>query len=155
MNRLIRAPSWRLVQVVPQIDVQFLPCTNVPRTRIWPRYTGSSPRQTIALPCKLSVCVLRLAERDRERVVVDVARFAHDAVQQFCGLAWCRHELDELTVDNLELPCRSVVAQKSSTSSVERLGLHVFVEVGRRDGSNPVVAGLQCLAWAGTCGCAS
>jgi hypothetical protein len=43
----------------------------------------------------------------------------------------------------LKLACSGVVAEKSCTSCVKRLGLHVFVKVGRCNGTDPVVATLE------------
>jgi hypothetical protein len=42
-----------------------------------------------------------------------------------------------------------VGAQDGGRGAVERGGLHVFVEVGRGYGADPVVAGLEVLAGAG------
>jgi hypothetical protein len=155
MNRLIRTPSGRLIQIIPQIDIQLLLATDIPRTRIRPAHARHGPREPVALPRKRAVRVLGLGERHAQAVVVDVPRLADHGVEQFLCGARRRHELYELPVDDLELARGCVVAEEGGARAVQWAGLHVFVEVGRCDGPDPVVPALECGAWAaaGWCAC--
>jgi hypothetical protein len=155
MNRLIRTPRRRLIQIIPQIDIQLLLATHIPRTRIRPRHARHRPREPVALPRKFSVRVLGLRERHAQAVVVDVPRLADHGVEKLCGCAGRGHELHELSVDDLELARRRVVAKKGGAGAVQRAGLQVFVEVGRCDGADPVVPALEsgARAAAGWCAC--
>jgi hypothetical protein len=143
VNRLIRTSCWSLIQIIPQIDIHLLSGTHIPRTRIRPRDTRNSPRQAIALPRKRAVRVLRLGERDAQAVVVDVARLANNGVEQLFGFAGRGDELHELARYDLELAGRGVGAEEGGAGAVERGGLHVFVEVGGGDSTDPVVTFLE------------
>jgi hypothetical protein len=155
MNRLIRTPSGSLIQIIPQIDIQLLLATHIPRTRIRPAHACNRPREPVALPRKFPVRVLCLRERYAQAVVVNVPRLADHGVEKLCGGAGRGHELHELSVDDLELARRRVVAEKRGAGAVQRAGLHVFVEVGRCNGADPVVPTLESGAGAaaGRCAC--
>jgi hypothetical protein len=109
MNRLIRTPRRRLIQVVPQIDVQLLPRANIPRRLIRAVHARNTPLQIVTAKRKRPVRVLRLGKRHAQAVVVDVARLADYAVEQLCRCTGRGYELHELAVDDLELTGCGVV----------------------------------------------
>lgn len=153
MNRLIRTPSRRIIQIIPQIDIQLLSRTDIPRRLIRTTNTRDAPLQIITSKRKRAIRVLRLGKRHREREVVDDACLGDDGIEQFDGRAGGGHELHELAVDDLELAGGCGVAEEGGAGRVERFGLDVFVEVGVGDGTDPVVAGLEGGAGPGTYGC--
>lgn len=112
MNRLIRTACRRLIQIIPQVNIQLLFRTDIPSGAVRPRDAGNTPGQAIALPRKRTVSVLRSREGHGQGVVVDVAGLAHDGVQQLGRRAGRGHELHQLAVDDLELARARVVAQQ-------------------------------------------
>lgn len=103
MNRLIRTPTRSPIRIIPQIDIQPLPRTYIPRTLIRPIHPSNTPLQIIAAKCKRAVGVFALGECYGERHVVDDAGFVYNGVEQFDRVAGGGNELDELARDNLEL----------------------------------------------------
>ena len=142
VNRLVRTPTRRTVQVVSEIDIQLLPRAHIPRTQIRPRHPGYAPLQIIASPLERPIRVLLSAPRHRQTKIVQLPRLAHDCVQQLRRLPWPADELHELPVDDLQLSGRGVVAEDGGSSRVQGFGLHVFVIIGRCYGPNPIVTGL-------------
>jgi hypothetical protein len=141
MDSLIGTSTRRSIQVVSKVDVQLLATANIPSCRIRPLNARNSPRQSITLKRKRAIAILRLAPRHTQTHVVDVSRLIHNSIQQHLRLhAGSGYQLDELPVNDLELACGCVIAKDGRTGSVERLGLQVLVEVGRSDGTDPVVA---------------
>lgn len=103
MNRLVRTPRRRIVQVIPQIHVQLLARADVPRRLVRAIQPSHAPLQVVAAKCKRAVCVFRLGEADGERVAVDHFLGRNYGVEKFGRSARGGNELDELTVDDLEL----------------------------------------------------
>ena len=60
MNGLIRTSSWRLIQVVPQVDIHQLVLAHIPSAYVRPLDAGNRPGESITLPREGSVRVLCL-----------------------------------------------------------------------------------------------
>ena len=152
MHSLISASTRRLIQVIPQIDIQLLPSAHIPRTPIRSIDARNAPLKIIATPRKRTVRVLALREADSERHAVDGTLLGYHSVKKLDRLAGRGDELNQLAADDLELTCCFVVAEEGGAGRVERVRLEVFVEVGGCDSADPVVAALECLAWSSACG---
>lgn len=155
MNRRIRTPTRRLIQIIPQIDIHLLSRTHIPSTRIRPRDPTHSPLQSIPRERECTIGILLRAETHRQTITIDDFLGIHDSVQKLGRFARCANKFHELARYDLELAGGGVVAQECGASAVEWRGLHVFVEIGCFYGADPVVPCLESFAWTGSCGCAA
>jgi hypothetical protein len=155
VNRLVSTSTRRLVRIVAEIDVHLLSCADIPRTRIWTGYIGGAPLQVVASELESSIGILLVCKADSKGRVVDAPRLGDCRIEQLHGSARCGHQLHELPILDLKLPCCCVVTKKCSPGGIEWLCLHVFVVVGGCDSANPVVAALERFPWAsaGRCAC--
>lgn len=110
MNRLIRTPTRRLIEVVPQIHIQLLSRAHIPRALVRPVHARHTPLQVVAAKRKCAIRVLGLGKRHGKRHIVDGALLGDIRVEQLDGRAGCGYELHELAGYDLELAGGRVVA---------------------------------------------
>lgn len=82
VHSLISTPTWRLIQVVTQVDIQFLPSAHIPCTLVRAIDTRNTPLEIVPTPCKRSVRVLALGEANSKRHAVYRALLGYHSIEK-------------------------------------------------------------------------
>jgi len=139
MDRLVCAPLRRVISISPQINPQTLPLTDQPRTQIRSTNTTHTPLHRISTERKRAICILRCAECQSQFGGGGIGRRLHVGVKE-CG--GC-DKFYELPGDDLELSGSFVRGHKRGARGCGGGCLKVGVEIGRFNGTDPIVSRLE------------